>query len=241
MRRHRPPHPASPRARGPLTPMALLTGLGLAGAVMAAEAARPLNTEDTGLADEAQCQVEAWREFADGRGRWVAAPACGLGGGLEGGLSVTQGHGEQAAALGLSLKWMPEEAKRGDWAFGLRLEHGRVRAGEPRSWRNDGNTLTGIVGWTPAKTVSVNLNLGVGRPAGGGRTSAGALSLGWVVHPRVEVFNEWGKATGEATTQFVGTRWWLVPERLGLDLTLGRSLPSGRWHQGSFGLGWYLR
>lgn len=172
MRRHRPPHPASPRARGPLTPMALLTGLGLAGAVMAAEAARPLNTEDTGLADEAQCQVEAWREFADGRGRWVAAPACGLGGGLEGGLSVTQGHGEQAAALGLSLKWMPEEAKRGDWAFGLRLEHGRVRAGEPRSWRNDGNTLTGIVGWTPAKTVSVNLNLGVGRPAAGARRRA---------------------------------------------------------------------
>jgi hypothetical protein len=221
--------------------MALLTGLGLAATVFAAEAARPLNTEDGGLADEAQCQLEAWREFEGGRGRWVVAPACGLGEGLEGGLSVVQGHGERAAALGFALKWMPEEGKVGDWAFGLRFEHARVRAGEPRSWRNDGNSLIGIIGWTPLKTVSVNANLGVGRPAGGGRTSAGALAIGWAVHPRMEIFNEWGKETGAPTSQFVGTRWWLVPERVGLDLTLGRSLPSHRWDQGSVGVGWYLR
>jgi hypothetical protein len=231
----------SVRSGRSVSPLTLLGGLVLASTGIAAEAGRPLNTEDTGLASEATCLVEVWRAFDDGRGRWVAAPACGLGGGLEARLAITQGHGGQSPGAGLSVKWMPEEGRTGDWAFGVNLEHARVRAGEPRSWRNDGNTLTGIIGWTPAKTVSVNLNLGVGRPAGGGRTSAGALALGWVVHPRVEVFNEWGKATGEATTQFVGTRWWLVPERLGLDLTLGRSLPSGKWHQGSFGLGWYMR
>lgn len=223
----------------------------LLAAASGAHAGRPLGTDDANSADAGTCQVEAWAERSRGAadGAFVLAPACGLRTGLELGADHTRfqaGQGVRSAA-GLALKWVPGAAALdtalGPLALGLKASLGYVEpAGQ--GWRRSAAGLLAVATLKPADSLALHANLGLQRSAVDGRsTSQLRLAVAWTPHPAALLFaetqaNERPAAEGAAITT-LGGRWWLLPERLGLDLTASREAGTGAAPRWTLGLGGY--
>lgn len=212
-------------------------------------AGRPLSTDDTATAEAGQCQVESWLEQTDGRRGVVAAPACGLQPGLEAGLELWRPLQREplreAATLG--LRWAPAAARTdtalGELGLGLKLQLGFVH---PRDgdWRRRDSSLVGMLSLTASPSWSWLLNLGTVRDAhGAGSATLLRAAAVWTPAPQALLFAETQRSDRRAllggTQRSAGARWWLVPERLGLDLTACREAASGNGTTWTLGLGWY--
>jgi hypothetical protein len=86
------------------------------------------------------------------------------------------------------------------------------------------------------------MNVSVQRQRTTAKQAVGILgAVTWAPSPAYLLFAEHARSsqaqvTGSSTTG-VGARWWIVPEKAGLDLTYSpRALGPGVW---SMGIGWY--
>lgn len=220
-------------------------------AATCAQAGRPLGTDDAGTADAQTCQVEAWAERSRGvaDGSWVVAPACGVAAGLElGGDHTTYQAGQglhRAASLG--LKWVPAawavDTPLGALALGLKAAVGYEKP-TGAGWRRSGASLLGLATLKLAEPLALHANLGPQRQADDGSTTTQLrLALAWTPHPAALLFaetqaNDRPAANGGAFNT-LGGRWWLLADRLGLDLTASREAGAGSGTRWSLGLGWY--
>ena len=239
-----------PNAR-PLLCQPLLAALLLLMAASQASAGRPLATDDAGTADAGSCQVEAWAErsrgAADGAG--VVAPACGLVSGLELGGDHTRhpaGTGLHGAAS-LGLKWVPagwaSDTPWGPLALGLKAAVGYERPAGA-AWRRSAASLLGLATLRLAEPLALHANLGPQRKADDGSTSTHLrLALAWTPHPAALLLAETQAtdrpAINGGTVNSLGGRWWLLADRLGLDLTASREAGAASATRWSLGLGWY--
>ena len=234
-----------PLLRQPLLAALLLLAAGQAGA------GRPLATDDAGTADAGTCQLEAWAERSRGLadGAWVLAPACGVTSGLELGGDHTRyqpGAGLHSAAS-LGLKWVPAAWARntplGPLAVGLKAAVGYERPAGT-GWRRRAAGLLGLATLQAADNLALHANLGPQRQADDGSTSTHLrLALAWTPHPAALLFAETQAndrpAIHGGTVNSLGGRWWLLADRLGLDLTASREAGAGSATRWSLGLGWY--
>jgi hypothetical protein len=223
----------------------------LAGLALAPQAwaGRPLSSDDAVVADAGSCQIEAWLERAGSDSALVLAPACGLADGLELDADYTQPRQRDRlrAAAGLALKWAPaswrSDTTAGALNFGLKLALAHERA-PGAGWHSTQTSALALTSLQAGEAWALHANLGAARDRSSGST-AGLLNLAlvWTPRPRVLLFaesqlnNRHGAFGGNV--QGAGARWWLIQDRLGIDLTASRETGAGRPTLWSFGLGWY--
>lgn len=222
--------------------------VGLLACTQSAWAGRPLGSEDAGVADFGNCQIESWTEHAGREHAFVGAAACGILPGLELDVDYTRPHPrpEVRGESGLAFKWVPESLKfktsAGDLNFGLKVSQSFVHPVD-HHWR--GAETSGLILATlaPSDQWALHANVGAVRDRES-HDSAGLLNLAAVWAPQehfllfAEVQTNTRSETFGGTVKSVGGRWWVIPQVLGLDLTASRQSGSGStlW---TIGFGWY--
>lgn len=221
----------------------------LAGA-SAVQAGRPLASDDAGTAGAGTCQVETWlQRSADAAQDRIMAPACGLVDGLELGADYTVPRAPESLRAGgsVAVKWAPNAwrhaSRLGELSYGLK---GAAAYEQPMqgSWRRTDTRLLALATLGTSDTWAWHANLGAARQAADGR-HATLLNLAavWTPHGRALLFaetqaNDRRGALG-GTVNAVGGRWWLMKDRLGLDLSTHREAGGRSGSAWTLGFGWY--
>jgi hypothetical protein len=221
-----------------MTLRALLMILPLA--VPAAQAARPLVTDDARLTDAGACQLETWVRKPDGRGEAWALPACNPGGNLEWTVGGGRLLGGQTTDLVLQAKTLFRRLEPDGWAWGLaagNVRHPELDAGH--------NAIGDVYAYLPATVslagdrVLIHTNLGWLRSGEGRRHRAtwGLGSEAAISGRAALVMETYGQQRQGRPWLQLGVRYWWVPERVQIDTTWGQRAGGGApWV--SVGLRW---
>lgn len=207
----------------------------------AAHAGRPLATDDAGTAGAGNCQVESWWQRGHESRSVVVAPACGIGDAVEVNAEVERSNSVDPAQteLALGVKWVDPGWKLGPLALGLRAWLGQTRFSDG-SHRHGERGASLLISTDLGASGAAHVNLGRLRdPADGAQHSLLNLALTWKPGEQWLVFAEINAVRHNPTDQFAGLRYWLRPEVLGLDLTLGQSAGQPDSRVWTIGLGWY--
>ena len=210
-------------------------------------AGRPLASDDAGTADSGTCQIESWVERAGSERAFVVAPACGVAPGWELGADYSrlQPRDTVRAAGGLALKWVPAAAElstpAGPLSLGLKLSGAWMQPAQS-GWQRSQSGLAALASLQLDPAWAMHLNLGLARQQGS-RASLLNLALVWTPTEQALLFAEVQANTKAAVfggaLRTVGARWWLLKDRLGLDLTAGREAGVHGATAWTLGLGWY--
>jgi hypothetical protein len=191
-------------------------------------AARPFVTDDARVVDAGGCQIETFvkkQRNVDEREAWFL-PACNPGGNLEltvGGLNIQNDADGRASALIAQGKTLLKRLETNGYGAALTLGAIRQRplAAESASyWSTFFNLISSTSLRGDAVVIHVNAgalddrNTGVTRPTWG-------LGGEILVVPRLYAIVESYGQKGEKAAQHVGFRFWIVPDRMQLDGTLG--------------------
>lgn len=217
----------------------LLTLALAAGAALPALAARPMITDDARVVDAQACQVESWQRInRDGPNRFWAVPACNPTGNLELSVGGAQGRtdapgGERRLVANLFQgKTIFRPLAPDNWGFGLAVGRSHDLPGDSPSVAS--NYFYVPVSWaTRGDDVVLHLNLGLRDDRGQHRTF-GTWGLGSEIRlaPHVQLIAETFGESRNGTHVHGGLRWWVVPDRVQVDATMGSRLQAGttnRW------------
>ena len=214
-----------------------ILGLCLALVSLQAYAARPFVTDDARIVDPGGCQIETFVKSQRNFGEIEAGflPGCNPGGNLElaiGGLNLrndAEGSGNTLIAQGKTVL-RPLQTN----GYGIAATLGALRqrpfAAEPASrWSPFVNLISSFSQRDDALVIHANAgalddrNTGVLRPTWG---LGGEILLAPRLYAIVESYGQ----KGDKASQQIGMRYWVVPQRLQLDSTLGsqRSGPPAR-------------
>lgn len=207
----------------------------------AAQAGRPLATDDAGTAGAGNCQIESWWQRGHDSRSLVVAPACGIGDAVEVNAELERSNSAAPSQTDLALgaKWVDPGWKLGPLALGLRAWLGQTRFSDG-SHRQGERGASLLVSTDLGSSGAAHLNLGRLRdPSGGNLHNLLNLALTWKPDERWLAFAEVNAVRHHPTDQFVGVRYWLHPEVLGLDVTVGQSAGQPDSRVWTLGLGWY--
>jgi hypothetical protein len=203
----------------------------------AAQAARPMVTDDARIVDAKACQVESWVKRNQDSTEYWAQPACNFTGNLElslGGAKGKDDGGTQTTDIVLQAKTLFKPLEPDGWGWGLavgNVRHPAIHTGNNLlgdlyayvpatfSLRNDRVLVHTNVGWLHEREARRHrMTWGLG-------TEAQWSASTWLI---AEVF---GQNQGKPFYQ-VGLRYWLVPDHVQVDTTYGNRAGSGaqeRW------------
>jgi hypothetical protein len=219
--------------KSPLRQLALAALCTLA---IPALAARPMVTDDARIVDAKGCQLESWyRSSHEAAGQLWAVPACNPTGNLElsvGGALEGQG-GDRRLATGLVQgKTIFKPLQPNDWGWGLAvgrsLDRPLGRARVP-SWYAYAPVSVSL----RDDNLVVHLNLGLRSDRGTDRTH-GTWGLGSELRlaSQLQLVTEVYGESGSRPFVHGGLRYWVVPDRVQVDTTIGARLERGtseRW------------
>lgn len=224
----------------PHLPMPALLALAALAALLpwgAAQAARPMVTDDARIVDAKACQVESWARRNQDSTEYWAQPACNFTGNLELSLGAAKGkddHGTRTTDVVLQAKTLFKPLEPDGWGWGLAVGNVRHPAIHTSS-----NLVGDLYAYVPATfslrsdRLLVHTNIGWlherearrHRMTWGLGTEAQWSASSWLI---AEVF---GQNQGKPFYQ-VGLRYWLVPDHVQVDTTYGNRAGSGtqeRW------------
>lgn len=211
---------------------------------LAAQAGRPLSTDDASTAGANKCQVESWleREATDSSRTLVMAPACGLGDAVEVGIELARtlpDNGIRSEST-LYVKWADPSWTAGTLNWGAKAWHGLAYARQSPAWSATSSGAMGLLTWQASQAVALHANLGAVRNHASHSTEPLAnLAISWAPVPAVTLVAEALAVRHDATQRNLGARWWLLPERFALDVTTGRSTGTNAARTTTVGFGWY--
>lgn len=212
--------------------------------VVPAWAARPFVTDDARLTTAGSCQLETWtRVYQDSREIW-ALPACNPTGNLEFTLGAGRASPDTAPSTTdyvFQLKTLFKPLERDGWAWGLaagQVHHPAIQAG-PNQLGNSYAYLPFTAAFAQDRFF-LHTNLGWLRDKAN-REDRATWGLGgeYFLYPQLAVMAETfgddkNKPYGQA-----GLRYWLIPDLLQIDTTVGQQHDGGRSSRWlSFGLRW---
>lgn len=214
-------------ARSGLTLLALL-------AAHAAQAGRPLQTEDAGVIDAGGCEIEGAHERLRISGATARDTAltfsCGIGWRSQVGITGSRSRADGESASGTALGGKTRLWSAGDDGPALTVAWSLAWARAAGSWRHAEDEAR-LVWSMPAGPGTLHLNLGHARdriermsstPWGVGWEHGGVETGGLTLAPMAEVYGD-GRG-GHAWN--VALRATLVPERLFIDGSYGRQTGS---------------
>ena len=200
-------------------------------------AARPFNTDDARVVDAGGCQIETFvknqSKFGE-REAWFL-PGCNPAGNLEltfGGLNIRNDAEGRASAIIAQGKTLLRPLQTNDYGVAATLGTTRQRAFSPdpaSRWSPFLNLISSVSLRNDTAFIHINAgalddrNAGVLRPTWG-------LGAEVLVAPNLYAIAETYGQKGEKAAQQIGLRYWIVPNRLQVDGTLGsqRSAPPTR-------------
>lgn len=199
--------------------------LGLLFAVGAAQAARPMITDDARLTDAGACQVESWAHLHRDLQEYWALPACNPGGNFEltagGALAYADGRAQSGAVL-IQGKTLFKPLETNGFGIGLAAGYSTVAG--------DGQSGSPYV-YIPASLsladdrLFIHVNIGDLRER---ETQEHRLSwgIGTEIQASERLFligESFGQDKGSAFFQG-GVRYWIVPGHVQIDATYGSRL-----------------
>jgi len=210
-------------------------------------AGRPLATDDAGTADAKTCQVESWIEKQASEHEWVVSPACGLVDGVELGFEYARPESinDVTAEAGLALKWVPASWQTstawGDLNFGLKFSTGHAKP-VGSGWRPVDRGALLLATLVPNEQWTVHGNLGAVYDRDN-KTTGTVLNVAttytptdnWLVFAEVQANDK--HEVFDKNVLSSGVRYWLVPDKLGVDLTASHQ--KGALTLWTVGFGWY--
>lgn len=223
-----------------MSPLFRLAWMALVGLLaLPALAARPMITDDARIVDAQACQVESWQRInRTGPNRFWAVPACNPSGNLE--LSVGGGFGREESQPGerrlvanlFQGKTLFKPLATNGWGIGLAMGRSHDLPGDSAAAAS--NYFYVPASWSLRDdAVVLHLNLGARDDRAAHRTH-GTWGLGSEIRlaPHLQLIAEaFGESRG-GTHVHGGLRWWVVPDRVQVDATLGSRLQPGtsnRW------------
>lgn len=214
----------------------------LAWLALPVHAGRPLATDDAGVIETGQCEVESFlaraseREAPSTRGGTVQF-GCGVGTQTQVALSAatfrTAGQSEQVWTL--SGKTALGEAAGGTWALAYGLN--AVKA-PGRSLGHEGSFINGVLTFPLGNVLKMHANLGWSHSqAGHQSTTNWALALEHGNSSGVDVMAETFASDRESSPWIqLGLRWAAMPDKLFIDASWGRQTGSTHPSQLTLGL-----
>ena len=195
---------------------------------VSAHAGRPLGTDDAGTVGAKTCQVESWidRDTTGGFNKLVVSPACGLGDSFELGLELARTVPDNGTSFDgtLALKWVNPEWKSGSLNWGAKFWHGTSNSRETPNWVDTSAGVMGLLTWKASEDVALHTNLGFTKDYASGNTEPLLnLAVSWSPMPALSLSAERMSVRNNPGQFNLGARWWLKPDQLALDLTLGRN------------------
>ncbi|MDZ7812900.1 MAG: hypothetical protein U5L74_07205 [Ideonella sp.] len=206
-----------------------------------AHAGRPLATEDAGVADPGECEIETWaaRQPVRGAGRsdsYGIQPACGL---ELPGLSLPSQFGVDLArerdpdgrqiALGVSGKTALRELSDDDWGLALAWSYNRARpTGE--NWRSGEASVLAVLSVPLTRDWLVHGNLGWVRDPMAERRDAAFWSAA-IERTGLAGFDLVGEVfgiSGESAWINAGLRYWVIRKHFSLNASAGAKPAGGR-------------
>ena len=191
-------------------------------------AARPFNTDDARVVDAGGCQIETFikkqSKFGE-RESWFL-PGCNPGGNLEltfGGLNIGNDAEGRASALIAQGKTMLRPLQTNDYGVALTMGTTRQRpfdAATASHWSPFFNLISSVSLKDDLVVIHANAgalddrNTDLVRPTWG-------LGSEILVAPKLYAIVESYGQRGEKASQQIGLRYWIVPNRLQVDGTLG--------------------
>jgi hypothetical protein len=195
----------------------------------AAQAARPMITDDARIVDPRACQLETWVRRNEASTEQWAIPACNPTGNLElavGGARTLDSGTARTSDVLVQAKTILKPLETNGWGLGLAVGNLRHPGEQPR-----GDFARNLYGYVPLSLsyaddlAIVHFNLGMLRQENESRhlVTAG-VGAEIRLHPRLflipEVFRqEQGRPHFQA-----GVRYWIVPQRVQIDTTYGDRL-----------------
>ena len=201
-------------------------------------AARPMVTDDARIVDAKACQVESWvRHDRHGPYEFWAVPSCNVADNFE--ISVG-GNQQQQAGTGrladslVQAKTVLRPVRANDWGLAVSVSRSVERGLESGSRDVASYNLNLPVTRSlrdDALLLHVNAGLRQDRVE---RRTYGTWGLGseLVVRERVQLISEVYGESGSRPYVHGGLRYWLIPDRVQIDTTLGaqtRFGSGGRW------------
>ncbi len=187
-------------------------------------AARPLNTDDANVVDPQSCQDESWvKKSKTSIERWIV-PGCNFFGDTE----ISLGANFQSDKSLPSSQFRLMQAKKrwkvlepGDWGISSTL--GTLQHTGHLSSENVNDVYLNIpVTWSIGQDRFVHLNVGwVKHQAQGDGAKTWGLALEQPFNSQVIGILETYGEEKQNTKYQVGLRFWVVPQRVQLDTTMG--------------------
>lgn len=200
--------------------------------------ARPMVTDDARIVDAKSCQVESWvRAERQGANQFWAVPACTpvenfevtLGGSLE-----RQAGQERLADSLLQFKTLLRPLRTNDWGLALSVVRSVER--RPESGTRDApshalNVPLSVSLRDDALVLHLNAGLREDRLS---RRAFGTWGVGseLVLRDRLQLITEAYGESGQRPFVHGGLRFWVVPDKVQVDTTLGTRVRAGgaeRW------------
>ena len=227
---------------GPQRPLArALLGFAFAATAASTYAGRPLDTEDAEIIDEGRCQLESWTFQSRSTKRYWLVPACNPFGNLELQVGFAREQPDDAPRHNdyvLQAKTLLKPLEENGWGIGLVGSAARFGGGDERTWGY--SALVAVSRSLDDNRARLHGNAGAvyvyrTRHLGGLWALAGEFD----VTERVTAVAEVLGVAGEGRLAQVGARLWIVPDRVQIDGSVGRTNFSGRT-ESFFTLGIYL-
>ena len=203
-----------------LSLIALLTSL-----TPAAEAARPMITDDARITDPQACQLETWVHVHENSRELWALPACNPSGNFEltlGGALARADGAAQSGAVVVQGKTLFKPLETNGWGLGIAAGYatqtGRGQSGGPYFY------LPGSLSLADDRVV-LHANLGA-TYFGDTRETRMTWGLGSETAATQHLYiiaEAFGQDTGRPFLQG-GVRYWLLPGHLQIDTTVGSNL-----------------
>jgi len=215
--------------------------IALAATAAVAHAGRPLDTEDATIIDEGWCQLESWVFRSRATTRYWLVPACNPFGNLELQLGFAREQPEDAPRHDdyvLQAKTLLKPLEENGWGIGLVGSAARFGGGDERT--SAYSAVLAVTRSLAEGRVRLSGNAGaVYTQRTRGLSGLWAVAGEFDVTERVTLVGEVLGVAGEGRLAQVGARLWIVPDRVQIDGSVGRSDFSGRT-ESFFTLGIYL-
>ncbi|NTV69190.1 MAG: hypothetical protein HGA71_03485 [Azonexaceae bacterium] len=200
----------------------LSTLLCLIAIVPAAQAARPMITDDARLTDAGACQVESWVHLHGSQRELWALPACNPGGNFEltlgGALAYTDSH-QDSGAMVIQGKTLLKPLETNGYGIGLAAGY----ATQPGSAHTGNPYFYVPVSFSLADDrVVIHTNLGYTRERENqeNRLTWGLGSEIQITDRAWLIAESYGQDKGNPFFQ-MGVRYWIVPGHVQIDTTYG--------------------